>query len=404
MGVMNYEQADAALIAVLDGMLEAARRCFDHYKVQEIQGVWLPRPSPDINELVIPIIAAMETHPEFKKAESRFFGSKQLMIQPHSQSRNLLKVAVERSPSAAIAWYRKVISTRQADLRYVAEVYGLDISQPVKLSNGVCLVALSDLPPSANARTIQSQFEITPRRLRLHALSIPIGALLEMQCVSSSTSWQIQTMPPRSEELERTVRAFTLVDKASPIIGTSWLDFVDDDLHMAEVGMMSMSPSYEGLPPVFAINVDAEATKWVEQYLCLSPSLRPQCDVAIERLNLARRRHSPGNKAIEAGICLEALLGADSNQEITYRLRLRAALLLASDLDKRREISKAVADLYNLRSAAVHGALFKAKDIPTNVARVERGLEICAQVLREIVSSNKDFVAADWELSGGKPQ
>ena len=33
-----------------------------------------------------------------------------------------------------------------------------------------------------------------------------------------------------------------------------------------------------------------------------------------------------------------------------------------------------------------------------------RGLDICAQVLRKIVSQNKKFVARDWELSGGEPQ
>ncbi len=42
-------------------------------------------------------------------------------------------------------------------------------------------------------------------------------------------------------------------------------------------------------------------------------------------------------------------------QELTYRLQLRAALLLGTTLSERKEIRKAVHDLYNLRSRVVHG-------------------------------------------------
>jgi hypothetical protein len=159
---------------------------------------------------------------------------------------------------------------------------------------------------------------------------------------------------------------------------------------------------HEGLPSFPVVDVDNEAIERVERYLGLSPSLRPQCELAIERLNLGRRRISAGNKAIEAGICLEALLGSDSNTEITYKLRLRAALLLSSDLNKRREISKAVNELYNLRSATVHGNSVKTKDVAKNNSCAALGLEICGQVLRRIVSLNKAFVPEDWGLSGGK--
>ena len=120
-------------------------------------------------------------------------------------------------------------------------------------------------------------------------------------------------------------------------------------------------------------------------------------------MNLARRRLSAGNKAIEGGISLEALLGFDENQEITYRLRLRAALLLSNDVAKRREISKAVNDFYTLRSRTVHGSLVKTKDRQSDDTCVARGLEICSDVLRLIVRLNKPFIPADWELSGGQP-
>ena len=109
-----------------------------------------------------------------------------------------------------------------------------------------------------------------------------------------------------------------------------------------------------------------------------------------------------GDKAIDGGICLEALFGDDNNQEITYRLSLRAALLLSNDPTERVAISKDVKQFYNLRSKAVHGARLKLKDIQKNEACAARGLDICAQALRLIIGLEKQYVAEDWELSGGK--
>jgi hypothetical protein len=141
--------------------------------------------------------------------------------------------------------------------------------------------------------------------------SLLIGATFEVTGVLGSLQLDTgpsQKFPPRSDELERTIRAFTLVDGAAPVIGTSWLEFVDIDLAMAEFGRMRMTPRYEGPLGFFRLDIGTDAIEWVEQYIHLAPEVRPHCDIAIERLNLARRRYSPGNKAIEGAICLEALL------------------------------------------------------------------------------------------------
>ncbi|MGD0641240.1 MAG: hypothetical protein ABSC22_10875 [Roseiarcus sp.] len=402
----DEQLGDAILIEALHNALEAARQCFAHYDNQERLGVWLPHPSPNIDEISLPVRAAMETHPQFKEATSRFFGSKQLMLSPWYQSRNLLRVSVAHGPTTAVAWYRKVLSRERAALRYVAEVYGLKTDKKVVLKNGVSLVPLENLPASENARMVQAQFHFTPNNLPLTMTSMPIGAVIETAEIPYHLSYEQSAIdkvaPPRSDELERTIRAFSLVDGAAPVVGTSWQEFVDDDLRMAEAALIRMMPQHEGRRPFSPIDVDGDAIQWVERYLKLKPDVRPRCDVAIERLNLARRRYSSGNTAIEGAICLEALLG-DGNQEINFKLRLRAALLLSTDLEERRDISKAVANFYKVRSGTVHGVPVKTADVQNYAAYVTRGLEICAQVLRTIVSLNEPFVPEDWELSGGQP-
>ena len=83
---------------------------------------------------------------------------------------------------------------------------------------------------------------------------------------------------------------------------------------------VTYNSAHEGALNFLSRDVDKDAIEWVERYLHLADEVIPQCDIAIERLNLARRQHSPGNQAIEGARCLEALLsGPDGRQEITYK-------------------------------------------------------------------------------------
>ena len=197
-------------------------------------------------------------------------------------------------------------------------------------------------------------------------------------------------------------RAFTLTDHGAPVVGNSWTDFVDPALTLAEFGRMWMSARFEGsLSEAPPLKVDGEALAWAERYLRMGEPLRRSVDVALDRLNLARRRRSPGDQAIDSGICLEALLGDDSPQELTYKLRLRAALLLGATLPERPEIRRAVHDLYDLRSKVVHGRARKPNDTLPDARCAARGLEICTQAVRAIVQHNARPDFATWELTGG---
>lgn len=402
--MINDNTDDDALIAALNNASEPARRCFEHYANQERLGTWLDRPSPDIDEIARPIVVAMETHNKFKNPVNKFFESKQFMLRPQIQSTNILRVAVERGPAAAAAaaWYHKLYSTDRVDIRYVAEVYGLNVSEQLKLGNGVSLMPLGNLPPSGNALAVQLQFSPRPGHWNFPTTLMPIGATYEMPGVVGDLTHQANATG-RSDILEWTIKAFTLIDKAAPVIGTSWIEFVDTDLAMAEFGRMSMGPRYEGRPSWFPIEVDSDAIEWVTRYLRLAPDVRQHCDIAIERLNLARRRFSVGDKAIDGGICLEALLGDENSQEITYRLRLRSALLISNDPTERRIISNDVKKFYDLRSKAVHGFRIRQADLQKDEACAARGLDICAQALRLIVGLGKKYVAEEWELSVGSP-
>lgn len=61
-------------------------------------------------------------------------------------------------------------------------------------------------------------------------------------------------------------------------------------------------------------------------------------------------------------IALETLMLPDSDSELNYRLRLRAARLLANSLAERERYKRMVRDLYGIRSKIVHSGLLTIND------------------------------------------
>jgi hypothetical protein len=402
---------DKPLIEQLDRVSSEAKPYFDHYALHRPdfspreRAEWLEKQPPreHLEELRKSVEAVFESHPLFNIRESRFFGAKQLMLHPFHQSFNILRVSHNRGPEEGVAWLSKVYRTEWADIRHVAEVHGLSLQRRIVLSNRVSLMPLEELPPSPHGSALVAHYGDFPEFPQSRPIFRPVAATREVQSVKATLDIESSGQVV-SGELEGTIRAFALSSETSPIIGVSWLEFTDPDLALAEFGQMWMSSRSEtGVDNSAPFNVDDDSVRWVERYIALPADVKRVCDIATERLALARRRHNPGNRAIEGAICLEALLGDGHNQELVYRLRLRAALLLFTNFHERQEISSAVRDFYELRSKTVHGARASPDEAQRQYACAKRGIAICADVLKAIVLLNKKYVPAEWELSGGRP-
>lgn len=147
-------------------------------------------------------------------------------------------------------------------------------------------------------------------------------------------------------------------------------------------------------PPI----ITRELSSLITQFQNLPHKFRKRLATSIMRLNLASRRGSEVDSALDTAIALETVLASDTRGEITYRLRLRSALLLDADLSSRQKTSNAVRALYDLRSAVVHNGTEGATG-DVEVAR--NGREIAMRVLRRLLMLAQ---LPDWqtlELSGG---
>lgn len=118
-------------------------------------------------------------------------------------------------------------------------------------------------------------------------------------------------------------------------------------------------------------------------------------DIAVGRFTRAHEAHDPFESIVDLATALEAtLISDDENTEaITARLRLRAATLLATEIDTGALISKDINKLYGLRSTLVHGGRLKEADltralkisvVPEN-APIGIALAIAVDRLRDLV-------------------
>lgn len=125
-----------------------------------------------------------------------------------------------------------------------------------------------------------------------------------------------------------------------------------------------------------------------------------QAKLASRRLSMALLRDTPDDQLIDACIGLEALLG-QKGAEISYRVSVRAAALLASKTDESRnpELTfKLVRKVYDRRSELVHGSTTGKH---TMVQPAEDGPEfsthsVAVWLVREVL--HERLVRTDWSV------
>ena len=382
---------DEELITLIDQLREPAGRAFrwqyeaDDNRPKDVQHIW---------DVAHPLKLAMSGHPEFGKDFSKFFLGKQLAFFNSHQPVNILNVAQRMTGVEALAWYRRVVATDRTRMRVVAQVHGLLVQKRHVFSNGVILLPVSELADSPNSVQLKQ-----PPAMRM-GMEFLAAVMVELPDVMNEAS---QVGHGRfldvSEKMRKTIAAFVLSDDAAPTMAETWQEFADPELVSAEHGRSWMSSRHEGRLPTHPVNVTDEMLDWVESYVSLPPDVAKACEVAIARLNLARRRIAPGDKAIDGCVCLEALLSGRSRGELTHRLSVRAAILLGRSLDDRKKIAEDSRKFYALRSDVVHGSSGKKDAVNHDIAG--EGLLLCLAVLRSVVTSAQVPEPELWELTGG---
>lgn len=385
--------SDIDLIRLLEGQRDLAKQAFQNEYTPRAAA---PEDAPSVRDVAAPVRVLMDEHPDFAEPRSHFFLGKQLGFFNHHQAVNLLRVSLVSGGAGALEWYRRVLATKKTQIRIVAEIYGLFVKETLQLSNGVKLLPISNLPDSPNSLFLKQPFYLRPGLVFSAAAMVEVG---EVEAEEDHERGHARFLE-LSDMMRKTVIAFVLSERAAPTMAAGWQEFVDRDMEAAEFGRTWMNSRHEGRHADHPVEISAEMIEWVEKYLSLPSEVADACDVPLGRLNLARRRVLPGDKAIDGSVCLEALLSGKARGELTHRLSIRTALLLGRSLTERTEIAEKIRKFYQLRSDVVHGGIGK-KQATDQVA--EQGLKLCLSALQAVIESREVPQPEVWELTGGPP-
>jgi len=110
----------------------------------------------------------------------------------------------------------------------------------------------------------------------------------------------------------------------------------------------------------------------------------PKLDLAITYFNKSFGDLHEADQLIDLLMCLEALL-LQEDQELSFRLALRAANLLGASPDDRRAVYRQVKEYYDVRCKVVHGDFLKPRHDEV-LHQVSRLRELVRRVLLSSVA------------------
>lgn len=193
----------------------------------------------------------------------------------------------------------------------------------------------------------------------------------------------------------------TLVGPSAPYPTTYWTILEEIVPLKLVTGLSDRMSSLSYLVYKYEPEDYALAKNIVKSYLSLSGDLKNSLLLSIKRLNMAQRRNSMENKAIDLGIALEILLLKDRGKHelIAFPFRLRGAWFLGEDIKRRRVIYDLLQAIYDCRSSAVHSGKLKkvkykidGKDVQLTKL-FEEGFNLCAELITKIIKERK---YPDW--------
>lgn len=137
-----------------------------------------------------------------------------------------------------------------------------------------------------------------------------------------------------------------------------------------------------------------EEAKNLYHIMCKRQDIGQKLTIPIDRWMRSKAGGGHVDKIIDLGIAFEALYLSDVNEELTFRLGVRAAWYLGKDKTEREKLLKKFGDIYRGRSNAVHSGKL---DEPVRFGEerisirkfIERVQDLCRDSILKILNSEE---------------
>ena len=244
---------------------------------------------------------------------------------------------------------------------------GVKVEAPVELYDGVRLVLL----PSSDELPGFLPFMFRPGVERFHGatliaedLSVSPRYMNPQVCLaeadmSGNTPFEIQhksTDMPNFNASEF-CKALSLASRTRVFPSVSWRFISEDEVAdcWATLGGYSWmrDPEPDRRRTITAPTLQ-QAKRVYESLTSMGPDDRDRLAVPVDRLIMSWDSKGQVDQIIDLAIALESLYLPNGGGELGYRLRIRAARHLKTDLPERKELASHLGAFYKARSKAVH--------------------------------------------------
>lgn len=300
----------------------------------------------------------------------------------------------------------------------ILAINGVQVDQPVELSNDVSLIPYTLLPDSYgkmhyNPISISDEINCPKHikyKLQLYKVFnpnvqniFPTAALICSNISKPKFSYNDSQnnhsdfYQLRLNELLDACKCLTLISMCSPTPVGAWWEAKDWVPHSPWNSFGGNGVHFDLInTTIYNLNESdkQDIKKIYNLYNLLDKDIKNKLDIAIDRLNRAKRRIQLVDSCIELGIAMETIfLDEISNSELSYRLKLNAAALLGDNYLTKKNMMKLFDDLYKCRSNCVHNGSLP-KNIKSPEKLVANGIQQLANAIKIIINDNK---WPDWD-------
>ncbi len=332
-------------------------------------------------------------------------------VEINTLTRWLIMRSLEIGTKGAVEELETYLSLPATPGYEILAISGIELEQPIKLSNGLTLIQFSDLPDSFIKELLDppmlkperaASMGIPPTYSMAHKATVPKAALICKTEFSpkaykpNSRIAKFPAFPSRQQELFETCACLTLVGPCTPLPVAHWSE-IEKSVPCAElIGQSWSITTYDVLnvKNYLIKNADRTRAQKIHQIFSkLNPEIREKLRIPLERLNQAMRRQNLADKAIDLGVAFEALFLNDRShiEQIAFTFRLRGAWFMGKDAQERQELLLFFGKLYDCRSKAVHsGKLYdkieiKGKSPIPAQEFLEQGVKLCADSIQKVL-------------------
>ncbi len=330
-------------------------------------------------------------------------------IQEHTLSLTLIHAVLQgQSPNLIVSQTRAFAERKTSELLKFFAVAGASIVAPVVLHQTMRILPWEEVPESRTKTRLSSRNgeirpyyptdEIVPHRTGAGLaieISNPVGLQLLSSCGPRPQSGGEYLAHFESERLdyeraEDVVRCLFLMSQKPVGIIAEWPIAADPAADRHFGGHLTYRRTLFDLS--FTLPNDgkvdgAELISLWQRYSDLQSNDRDTMRYVIDRLNLAKRRSSVVDSAIDLGIALEMLIlhNLKSKSELKFRLSLCGATFIGGMESDRKSNFKILQKIYDLRSSAVHNGRLSRENVEIAPALVENGIKLAAAIARKVI-------------------